>query len=422
MSTDIFFVFYIIILLIIIYFYRKYRYATPTTEHFDNTDTKASYDLKNLLHDSVFLHTNKGIKIGGIIRDYSNMFSYAYVDAHIVKPDTINELQNIVEKAHTNKKRIRVRGGGHSCSGISIPKKKEILMDMSRFNSYHFDEVDTLIVQSGILMNDLKRFLDGQGFEMPIYPYGIDLLDKTSPTIGGFVCAGGISPDSKIHGGFWENVLEITLVDGYGTKHVYNHNNKIFKWLFGSYGQLGIIISIKIKIAHIDKNKDFYPLGKKGIIEEFKFKLGDRKCFFYHLLCTKDRVDFCKEKLTSIIGKQYSTVADKAKFDIIVYYVKYNKFNPPLLYSKNSFFCIKAVQYVDDKDDIYKKKIKTIEEDFLTILDDNSLYRYPQVEYLDTGGLRDYYINRRIYDQFLIYKNRMDPHTILNYIDNFSEL
>ena len=29
---------------------------------------------------------------------------------------------------------------------------------------------------------------------------------------------------------------------------------------------------------------------------------------------------------------------------------------------------------------------------------DNSLYRYSQVEYLDTEKLRDYYINRGVYD------------------------
>ena len=107
---------------------------------------------------------------------------------------------------------------------------------------------------------------------------------------------------------------------------------------------------------------------------------------------------------------------------MVIYFIKHNTFNPPLLYPNNSFYCVQGVQYVDEKDDEYKKKIKNIETEFLKVMEDNSLYRYSQAEYLDTNGLRDYYINRRVYDQFLIYKNRMDPHAILNYIDNFSEL
>ena len=431
MSEQIFLILYIILFLCIIYLYRYYRHRPRITENFEDKDEKedtedikdnVKYDLKNLLHDSMFLTTNKGIKMGGVIRDYSNMFSHAYIDAHIVRPDTVNELQNIIEKADTNKKKIRVRGGGHSCSGISVPKKGEILMDMNKMNSFHFDQVDTITVGSGVLLTDLKRFLDGHGFEMPIHPSGVDMLDKTSPTVGGFVCAGGISPDSKMHGGFWDNVLEITLVDGYGKKHVYNPNNEMFPWLFGSYGQLGVIALVKLKIVHLDTTKDFYPLGKKGVIDEFKFKLGDRKCFFYHIFCPKEKVESSKKTIESIIGKEYSSDEDKRKFDMIIYFIKHNTFNPPLLYPNNSFYCVQGVQYVDEKDDVYKKKMRNIETEFLKVMEDNSLYRYAQAEYMDTNGLRDYYINRRVYDQFLIYKNRMDPHAILNYIDNFSEL
>ena len=418
MFNDLFIISYIILFLFIVYLYRYYRYRSSIIENFKDEKN----NLPNLLHDSMFLTTNKGIQMGGVIRDFGNIYRYVYIDAHIVKPDTINELQNIVEKAYLNKKKIRVRGGGTSSSGISIPKKGEILMDMSRMNKYNFDEVGTITVDSGVVLNDLKRFLDGHEFELPVYPDLLQLLDKHLPTIGGMICSGGISKGSEIFGGLWNNVTELTIVDGYGKKHIYNPNNEIFPWLFSNFGQLGIITSAKLKINHINKNKDFYPLGKKGLIEQFKFKLGDRPFFYYHILCPKESVHSSKKKLIEIIEKEYSTKEDKKNFEIDILYVKYKMFNPPLLYNNSSFYCIRAVKYIDKKDDIYEKKIKRIERDFLNIMDDNSLYRYPQIEFMDTDGLRDYYINRRVYDQFLIYKNRMDPHSILNYIDNFSEL
>ena len=424
MSEQIFLVLYIIIFLVIIYYYRSYRYYKPITENFDDviSEEENQYNLKDILHDSFFLNTNKGIKMGGIIKDFGSMFSHKYLDIFIKKPDNVYELQEIIKDATTKKKKVRIRGGGHSCSGISIPRDNELFIDMKNLISFYFDQVGTIIVDAGVSLNDLKRFLDGQGFELPIYPYGVDILDKTSPTVGGFICAGGISPDSKVYGGFWENVLEITLIDGYGRKQVYNQNNKIFPWLFGNYGQMGIIVSAKLKIEHKDKNKDFYPLGKKGIIEQFKLKIRDRKCFFYHILCEKERVDEAETNIRDIIGSEYSTEKDKDNFDIIIYFIKFKNFNPPLLYRNRSFYCVKGVQYVDEKDEEYKKKIKRIEEKFLKIMNDNSLYRYPQTEYLDTDGLRDYYMNRRVYDQFLIYKNQMDPDGMFNHIDNFSNL
>ena len=91
-------------------------------------------------------------------------------------------------------------------------------------------------------MNDLRIFLDTQGFKLPIYPGGCQ--GNTSPTVGGFISGGGISfNNSYKYGGFWENVLEITIINGYGEKKIYNHNDEIFPWLFANYGQLGVIVS-----------------------------------------------------------------------------------------------------------------------------------------------------------------------------------
>ena len=140
----------------------------------------------------------------------------------LIKNPDINELQSIIKNAYKNNQKIRIRGSGHSCSGISIPRKNEMLITTEKLNKYSFEKVGTINVECGIQIISLKQFLYNNGFNLPIYPYGIDLFDNSSPTIGGFICAGGISPDSKEYGGFWENVLEITLTDGYGEIKKYN--------------------------------------------------------------------------------------------------------------------------------------------------------------------------------------------------------
>lgn len=423
MESSILYIFFIIIFLIFIYYYRSYKYSRYITENFDtSSEEDQEFDLKDLLNNKIFLNTNKGIKLGGIVTDYGNIINFKYVDILIKEPDTIEELHDIVKDAYNKKEKIRIRGGGYSCSGISIPKKDEVYIDMRRLIRYDFNQVGTILVEAGVLMNDLKRFLENQGFKLPIFPYGIDILNKISPSVGGYICTGGISPDSEKYGGFWENVLEITLIDGYGRKNVYNHNNEIFPWLFANYGQLGVIVSAKLRIEHIEKNKDFYPLGKKGIIEKFKFKVLDRKCFFYHILCSKDDVDQSEKNIKDIINSEYSTDENKRNLEIIKYFIKFNNFNPPLLYKNRSFYCVHAIQYIDNKDNEYKEKLKRIENKFSKLMEDNSLSRYPQIEYLDTETLKDYHINRGSYDKFLIYKNQMDPNGMFNQIDNFSQL
>ena len=420
---DIVNIIYVILFLVLIYFYQQYKYRSIEIENFNNNEDKViKPELKDILHDSFFLNSDKGITMGGIIRDNGNIHSFEYHDIFIKKPDNLDEVIQLVKDANENKKNLRIRGGGTSFSGISIPKENEVFVDMRNLNHYHFDQVGTIIVDSGIGLNDLKRFLDNEGFKLPVYPTNLGLLDSITPTIGGFISKGGISPESKEFGGLWENILEITIIDGYGQKKIVNMNDELFPWLFGGYGQFGIIVSAKLKIKHIDKNKDFYPLGKKGIIEQFKYKIRDQKYFCYHIFCDKERVEESEKNIRTLISSQFKSDKNKKDFKLNTFFVKFHKNNPPLLYRNRSFYCVQGVQYLDDKDEEYKKKIKIIENNFMKLMEDNALYRYPQIEYLDTTTLRDYYMNRRVYDKFLIHKNRLDPNGIFNHIDNFSKL
>lgn len=435
-----------IIILIILYYYHfyknKFECFTSTVNNSNKVENKAdkrgnkenenkvdesinkevSLTANDVLHDTFFLDTPTGFKNAGIIRDYGNIIERKYVDILTDKPNNINDIVAIVNKAKDKKKKIRIRGGGHSSSGISIPRSNEVFIEMRRMNRFSFDSVGTITVNSGVALNDLMRFLQRDGFVLPVYPYGVDLLDKTSPTVGGFICGGGISPDSKLVGGLWENILEIKIVDSYGKINIITPENELFRWLFGSYGQFGIIISAKLKINHIEKNKDFYPLGKKGIIDVFKYKLGDRKSFSFHIFCEKEKIDMCINKLTSIIQFYYDEKENKNNFNTITYFIKNINFIPPLLYKNNSFYCVQSTQYIEEKDDIYKKHIKQIDKELNTFIDDNLLYRYIQVEYTNTDNLKDYYIKRGIYDKFLIIKQKYDPDNIFNPIDNFSTL
>ena len=97
-------------------------------------------------------------KLGNIITDYSNIFKVKQNDFFIKEPNTIKELFDIIKDSYNKKNKVRIRGGGHSCSGISIPKKNEIYINMKRLIRYNFNQVGTILVEAGICMNDLRIF------------------------------------------------------------------------------------------------------------------------------------------------------------------------------------------------------------------------------------------------------------------------
>ena len=168
-------------------------------------------------------------KKGGIknnlneITDFCEINKYKYNDT-IRYPNNINELESIVKYCLKNNIKIRIRGGGHSCSGISIPKKNEILISMIKFNKYKYNKIDTIDVEGGVDITNLNKFLNKEGYMIPIIPEGINETDVYNPTIGGFICAGGICKQSSLYGGFWENVLEIKIMDGLGNIKIYSLN------------------------------------------------------------------------------------------------------------------------------------------------------------------------------------------------------
>jgi hypothetical protein len=112
---------------------------------------------------------------------------------------------------------------------------------------------------------------------------------------------------------------------------------------------------------------------------------------------------------------------EKLYFNIKTVFIPFKKFNPPLLYKNKDFYAVGGFQKVEQMDDKYKKKLKRIENKFSKLIENNTiLNRYPQVEYLDIKTLKNYYIQRGVYNKFLMYKKQMDPNDMFNQINIFS--
>src|SRR3546814_8468035 len=71
---------------------------------------------------------------------------------------------------------------------------------------------------------------------------------------------------SELHGGFWEHVLSVTLIDGNGRIREIVETDENFPWLFGSFGQLGVLFEAKLRLLVDADAPDAYPIGRTGCI------------------------------------------------------------------------------------------------------------------------------------------------------------
>ena len=99
----------------------------------------------------------------------------------IERPSSESEVIAVVNRAVSNKQRVKVVGSGHSFTGIAVPD--EVMIDLSKLNRIvDVDRARGLVtVQAGIVLSDLNAHLEAQGLSMP------NLGDVTYQTLAGAV-------------------------------------------------------------------------------------------------------------------------------------------------------------------------------------------------------------------------------------------
>ncbi len=140
-----------------------------------------------------------------------------------------------------------MRGGSHSLHGGSVPRAGEVLLRTERLNGYRFESADAIEVGGGASLWDVHDMLAAHGGRLPLVNNG-----SSGPTVGGFVAAGGLGPDSDRRGGFWNTVRALTLVDGTGELRTLRRDDELFPWFFGALGQLGVVVEAELDVVPWD--------------------------------------------------------------------------------------------------------------------------------------------------------------------------
>ena len=186
--------------------------------------------------------------------------------------NTYSQIAECIKLARASKRKVRYIGSSHSLSKCNIPRKDEIILRSDACNQFVFVDQSTIRVQASAKLWNIQLSLSKYGYELPVINGG-----QASPTVGGFISAGGIGKTepgkemrlgrSCVHGGFWEQVTRITYIDGNGMLKVSTPSQSDFHLLFGSQGQFGIFLEADLKVIPIKS-----PSNDKMLIEQTLYK------------------------------------------------------------------------------------------------------------------------------------------------------
>ncbi len=349
-------------------------------------------------------------------------------------PQSLDDAIRFMKYTSSIQMDLRFRGSGHTFNGVTLPVENEVLVFTEGLDQYRFEEDGSLSAGAGAVLWDVSDLAGEYGFDIMVYNGG-----WAGPTVGGFINAGGFGKGnlSRFNGGLWESLNSITLIDAFGNTHVIDRNHEMFPWMFGSYGQLGFIVEANFKLKKRNTglfsgsgNRTAFPFGKKGRVpkrqkddprENMLAPTGEKTdiLFWYSLLISPNAEDQAWRELQQWV-EQYPDIIKpfggwrgprKNQEHIgYHYFIKYIDFHPPLIYEKQEdFLMIGVMSWVNMSESENIQKVFRAEQAFLDIAEKNNYRVYVQTQNFEKKLDFSQYYGPEICDQFLQYKNRLDP-------------
>ena len=175
-----------------------------------------------------------------------------YYPEAVVRPNTSNQISDLMRLCNTYKIPVTPRGAGTGLSGGALPVKGGLVISMERFNS--IIEIDERNLQATVEPGVITEFFMNAVAEKGLL-YPVDPSSKGSCYIGGNVAHGSGGPRVVKYGTIREYVLNLELVlpegeiiwTGANTlKNASGYN--LTQLMIGSEGTLGIITKIVLKL------------------------------------------------------------------------------------------------------------------------------------------------------------------------------
>ena len=163
----------------------------------------------------------------------------------VVRPDSADEVVQVVRFARANRIPIATRGEAHTQSGQALTEGG-ILLDLtslSKLESIHTAE-PSATCGAGMKWMDLVAATTRQGLLPPV------LTNNLGVTVGGTLSVAGLGVASFLYGTQGDNALELEVVTGAGERVVCSptENREVFDAVRSGLGQFGIITRAKVRL------------------------------------------------------------------------------------------------------------------------------------------------------------------------------
>ena len=351
----------------------------------------------------------------GALSDFSGQESEARFCR--VAPRTAQAVCQIMARANALGTPVRMRAQGHSLNGSSLPKPGELSVSIENLREVRFEESGTVTVGCGVVLWILQNLVRRQGFDLPVLNDGYP-----GPSVGGFIASGGFGPRSALFGGFWNNVIDVGLVDGCGNPHRIARGHPLFPWLFGSMGQLGICVDAKLAIVpREERSSPAYPRGvhivapqliAPKVPPEFAIE-GDERLFWFTLFVPDQSIDDAHRELKRLEQRHSGVLRFQERYR---YPIAARDIVAPLVYPfARPFTATGAWGWLTDTGIDRLAKLRDFDAQFMELAASQPDYRrYVQSEMAMGPAIYQRCFGPEVHALFLRLKGKLDPKGLYN--------
>lgn len=326
-------------------------------------------------------------------------------------PDSVDAAAAAVRRAAEDDLPIRVRGRGHSANGSSLPRGGELLLFTENLNHFEVLAPGVVRVGAGVTVFGIRSWLGGFGYTLPVFNTG-----TVGPSLGGYISAGGIGLGSAHHGGLWENVRWIGLIDGQGTYRRIDRGDPLFRWLFGSMGQLGLIVEAAIDIVPLpDTRPRALPPngrvpewweGNEAARDGYARHYRRQRMYSVAVFAPVGSEDAVERELGALLAPFAAQFHINAPLRLPI---RFRSFNPPLIFPAQASFT--AVGYeLFPREGTETRAVLAVEERFAAFVAERGYRRYLQMELAHDPARIAAYFGEAIWSGFAAAKAELDPH------------
>ncbi|MGY5858672.1 MAG: FAD-binding protein [Candidatus Thorarchaeota archaeon] len=184
-----------------------------------------------------------------------------YLSDFAVRVEDVNQIEGILKIARENKIPVVPRGGASSCMCSSSPTRGGISLDIKTMKKIlEINKEDMFVrVEPGVTFEGLANELEKHNLTLGIYP-----SSAKSAVIGGWIAVGGRGGiGTPLYGGLKDHIMSLSVVGGDGTVQVLEDED--MNLFHNSYGILGVIFEIKLKIHELVREYKSFSYGFRTI-------------------------------------------------------------------------------------------------------------------------------------------------------------